>query len=197
VSRALTVIRDEHRSLGAVMHGLQHLLAEVRAGRGAPDFALFHAMLRYVQDFPEKLHHPKEDEYLFRFLRERDPASAPVLDELAAEHVTGARLIGELAAALGRWEREGDAAREAFAVALDGYARFQWDHMRKEEERILPRAVQVFTPEDWSRMDAAFDANADPIAGLDARREMRELFRRIVALAPAPLGVGPAAARAR
>jgi hypothetical protein len=64
--------------------------------------------------------------------------------------------------------------------------------MRKEEERVMPRAEQVFTAEDWARVDAAFAANDDPIGGLDSRRELRELFRRIVALAPAPLGVGPA-----
>ena len=45
---------------------------------------------------------------------------------------------------------------------------------------------------DWAGVDAAFQANADPLAGADARLELRELFRRITALAPAPIGVGPA-----
>jgi hypothetical protein len=47
-------------------------------------------------------------------------------------------------------------------------------------------------PEDWQEIDAAFSSNADPLVGVDAQREMRELFRRVTHLAPAPIGVGPA-----
>ena len=192
MSRALTIIRNEHRSLSAVLNGLEFLVAEVRAGRLQPDFTLLHAMLRYVEDFPEKLHHPKEDEHLFRLLRERDPGSIPVLDALSAEHRQGAELIALLKSALAAWEREGEPAFAAFAACVDGYVRFHWDHMRKEEDLVLPRATEKLLAQDWAQIDAAFAANADPIAGLDARREMRELFRRIVTLAPAPIGVGPA-----
>ena len=72
--RALDVIRAEHRSLAAVIHGLRHLVREVREHGARPDFGLLEAMLRYIDAFPERLHHPKEDRYLFRRLRERDPA---------------------------------------------------------------------------------------------------------------------------
>lgn len=191
MSRALAIIRSEHRSLAAVLNGLAFLVDEIRAGRLQPDFTLLRAMLRYVEDFPEKLHHPKEEEHLFRVLRERDPRSVPVLDALSAEHRRGAELIVELEAALARWEREGEDAFAAFATGVEGYAKFHWEHMRREEDLVLPRAAATFLEQDWAAMDAAFSAHADPIAGLDARREMRELFRRIVSLAPPPLGVGP------
>jgi hemerythrin-like domain-containing protein len=191
MTRALTIIRNEHRSLAAVLNGLAFIMDEIRARRMQPDFVLFQAMLRYIEDFPEKLHHPKEDEHLFRLLRARDPASTPVLDELSAEHRRGAELIASLKSALAAWEREGEPAFAAFAACVDGYEQFHWDHMRKEEEYVLPRAEQVLTDEDWTQIDAAFAANADPIDGLQTRREMRELFRRIVTLAPPPIGVGP------
>ena len=191
MSKALAIIRNEHRSLAAVLSGLAFLADEIRAGRQQPDFALLHAMLRYVEDFPEKLHHPKEDAHLFRILRQRDPASVPLLDALSAEHQYGAQLIGELMVALEAWERGGEPAFAPFAAAVEGYAKFHWEHMRKEEDLVLPRAEATFREIDWTEIDAAFLQNADPIAGLDARREMRELFRRIVTLAPPPLGVGP------
>lgn len=191
MNRALEILRSEHRSLAAVLNGLAFLVEEIRAGRLQPDFDLLQAMLRYIEDFPEVLHHPKEEEHLFRVLRERDPASAALLDGLSAEHRCGAELIVELEAALARWQRGDEGAFAAFATAVEDYAKFHWDHMRKEEDLVLPRATETFLAQDWAAMDAAFSANADPIAGLDARREMRELFRRIVSLAPPPLGVGP------
>ena len=86
---ALSIIADEHRSLAAELKGLQAHVAEARAGRVSADFHLAGAMLDYIQAFPERLHHPKEDEYLFRFLRLRSAEAASVLHELEAQHTGG------------------------------------------------------------------------------------------------------------
>lgn len=191
--RALDVIRAEHRSLAAVIHGLRHLVREVREHGARPDFGLLEAMLRYIDAFPERLHHPKEDRYLFRRLRERDPGSVRILDELLAEHAMGARTIRELEAALARYREEGAAGFPAFAAMVDAYAAFHWEHMRKEEVEVMPAAEQHLLLEDWAEIDAAFGSHGDPLFGADAETEFGALFRRIVELAPPPVGVGPAA----
>ena len=192
--RALDVIRAEHRSLAAVIHGLRHLVREVREHGARPDFGLLEAMLRYIDAFPERLHHPKEDRYLFRRLRERDPASARILDELEAEHAIGARTIRELEAALARCRSEGAAAFPVFAARVDAYVAFHWEHMRKEEVEVLPAAERHLLSEDWAEIDAAFGSHGDPLFGADAESELGTLVRRIVDLAPPTIGVGPAAA---
>ena len=56
---AANIIRDEHRSLAAVVHGMQFLVREIRAKGRGPDYRLLHAMLYYIREFPERLHHPK------------------------------------------------------------------------------------------------------------------------------------------
>jgi hemerythrin-like domain-containing protein len=189
---AIDVIEDEHRSIAAVLHGLLFVTGEGAAGRARPDPALLAAMVRYVEAFPERLHHPKEDAHLFPALRRRAPGIASVLDALEAEHVRGRALLDGLSRALAAYQAEGDAALSPLAAAVRGYADFHWAHMRREEEEVLPLALRTLGAEDWAAIDAAFAENADPLAGVDARRELRELFRRITALAPAPLGVGPA-----
>ena len=193
--KALDVIRAEHRALAAVIHGLRHLVREVREHDARPDFGLLEAMLRYIDAFPERLHHPKEDRYLFRRLRERDPTSARILDALEAEHATGARTIRELEAALARCRAEGGAGFSTFAARVDAYVAFHWEHMRKEEVEVLPAAERHLRPEDWAEIDAAFGSHGDPLCGADAETELGALFRRIVDLAPPPVGVGPAASR--
>ena len=55
-------------------------------GWPAPNFELLGAMIYYIDAFPERFHHPKEDEYLFRLLRVRHPDAAPLLDRLNIEH---------------------------------------------------------------------------------------------------------------
>jgi branched-chain amino acid transport system ATP-binding protein len=188
--RAIDIIRDEHRSFAAVLEGLLHVCGEIRSARGRPNFRLIAAMLDYIEAFPEKLHHPKEDAYVYARLREVLPESAAMLDDLTAEHVRGRAMIAGLTGALTRYRDSEPGAAEAFASALQRYADFHWAHMRKEEELALPLALATLTPDDWRAIDAAFASNADPLVGLPATKASRELFRRVLNLAPPPLGIG-------
>jgi hemerythrin-like domain-containing protein len=188
--KSIQIIQDEHRSITAVIEGLRHIMAEVSSGGAAPDFELLSAMFRYIEAFPERLHHPKEDDFLFARLRLRRPEAAPLLDRLHGEHVVGRERFAELQAALEAYRRDPGRFRD-FAERVERYAHFHWLHMRREEDEVLPLARESLTAEDWAAIDAAFSSNSDPIVGVSATREFRALFRRIVALVPPPLGVGP------
>ena len=88
--QALRIIVDEHRALAAVLHGMLYLVHGIRDRGSKPNFELLGAMIYYIDAFPERFHHPKEDEYLFRLLRLRHPEAAPLLDRLKMEHRAGA-----------------------------------------------------------------------------------------------------------
>lgn len=187
---ALNVIRDEHRTLAAVLHGLRYLVEEVREGRFRPDFDVLRAMVHYIDTFPEKLHHPKEDRYLFARLRQRTTLANSALDQLEAEHIYGAKLIRDLEQALLRWEMGGERDFAAFADEVERYADFHWRHMRREEEVVLPLAERALSDDDWREIDAAFAGNADPLIAKDVDKDFQRLFKRIVNIAPPPIGVG-------
>lgn len=192
--QAIAILRAEHRALAAVIHGLVFLVREARTRDATPDFDLLGAMLRYIEAFPERLHHPKEDAWLFARLRARHPAAAPLLDRLQQEHADGALRMQALAASLAQWRDcasdGGQVARqrEAFATLVDRYAAFHWEHMRQEELEVLPLCVAHLDRDDWNAIDAAFAANADPLSDSTPATEFDALFRRIVAAAPPPVG---------
>jgi len=192
--KAIAIIQDEHRAITAVIEGLRHLLEEIASGRMAPDHTLLRALFGYIEQFPERLHHPKEDEFLFAKLRLRRPDAAPLLDALSREHEVGRERFTELKAAY-----EGFAADPStltpFAERVERYAHFHWKHMRREEDEVMPMARQALLPEDWAAIDAAFASNNDPVVGVPAQKAFRELFRHLVATMPPPYGVGPEAAQ--
>jgi branched-chain amino acid transport system ATP-binding protein len=190
--KALNVIKDEHRSLGAILHGFLYLVDEIRAGRMQPDFKLLHAMLYYLENFPEKLHHPKEDAFLHYYMRLRSPDAAKILEVVEEEHRQSHAQSEAMLAALTDYEKSGDAARDAFLQMVRHYAEFQWRHIEREEDEVLPMAVAILTPDDWSAIDGAFSAHQDPFTSYEHIKEFRHLFREIVRLAPPPIGVGPA-----
>ena len=146
-------------------------------------------MIYYIDAFPERMHHPKEDLHLFAWLLLRDPGARELIEKLQAEHVAGAKLVRDLEQALLAFEQTWPKGAEEFAATVDIYAQFHWDHMRREENEVIPWAGKVLTGEDWAAIEAAFAGNDDPIADL-REKDFTTLFQRIVALAPAPVGLG-------
>jgi len=186
---AISILKSEHRSISAVLHGLKELARMAQDATVRPRFQVLRSMLRYIDEYPERLHHPKEDKHLFARVAARAPEARLLVEELQAEHQEGARLIRELERALLFFEEGWPAGAREFAHAVDTYAEFHWKHMRKEEQQLLPLAQRCLTAEDWKAIDAAFVANLDPVAGMQ-ERDYEKLFSRIANLAPAPVGLG-------
>lgn len=187
--KAIAIIYAEHRSLSAVLSGLNSLARLACDPQTRPDFAVLRAMVYCIDAFPERLHHPKEDAHLFAKLVERDPGSRELVELLKAEHVTGARLVRELELALHEFEAVWPQGAEKFAAVVASYLQFHWMHMRREEQELLPRAERALTSEDWLELESVFAANNEPIADLQST-DFKALFQRILHLAPAPVGLG-------
>ena len=92
--------------------------------------------------------------------------------------------------ALLAFEVMGEPRRAAFEKAVESYVDDHLAHMRTEEREILPLAQQVLTDDDWAELDAEFQKNKDPLTGHEPADEYRDLFSRIVRMAPAPIGLG-------
>lgn len=193
--KAIRIIHDEHRSLAAVLHAMLYLVHDIRDRGSRPNFELFGAMIYYIDAFPERFHHPKEDQYLFPLLRARHASAAGLIDVLEREHQRGAELVRTLEQALARYTQGGADEFPRFLAAVESYADFHWKHMRTEEKELLPLAQQYLTVDDWQVIDAAFVGNTDPLLGAEAGVQYQDLFRRIVNLAPPPIGVGPVVSR--
>ena len=184
------IIREEHMALSAMLRSILLLLEQHRRQATPPDFAALRAMLFYVDEFPEQRHHRKESELLFPKLRARTPLARDMLDKLDADHARGEHMIRELEHALLGFEMLGDSRRRAFEQAAQRYVDFYLTHMAMEEHDILPLAERVLTEQDWLDLDAAFEANRDPLTGREPEADYRALFTRIVGIVPAPIGLG-------
>jgi hemerythrin-like domain-containing protein len=184
-AHVIGIIRDEHRSLAAVMHAWMKALAAAREAGAGADAVQMRGIVRYIQDFPVALHHPKEELHLFKRLRERTDAFDAELDELQRQHLRDEQLVAELAAHVEALERCSDASGAAAATralddAVQAYARFLWEHLGREEGVILPAAQQHLSDADWVEIDRAFQANRELREHGDSDKAYRQLFSRIV-----------------
>jgi hemerythrin-like domain-containing protein len=187
---AADTIRREHSSLAAMLRSIAPMVAQ--AGEDPPGrfFDVLRAMLFYIDEFPERRHHPKESDLLFPRLAVGAPELMPVIQRLEQDHMQGEGKVRELQHLLLGWELIGESRRAAFVAAADEYVRFYLDHMRVEEMQLLPAAERVLSEREWEDLDRAFTADGDPLAGAPRDASYDRLFTRIVLAAPAPVGLG-------
>lgn len=189
----IRIIIDEHQSLAGILHAIRHMIREFGQGTLQPDFGLLKAMVEYLEAYPEKRHHPKEDRYLFALLRRRTGEGSEAMARLEQEHAHADARIAELRRALAAYAAGDAGGYDGFARAFEAYADFYRSHMLIEEREILPLIRQHFTAADWQAAEAGFATLADPpreghLPG--SQEDFRHLFSRLVSAAPPPVGLG-------
>lgn len=188
---SLKVIKDEHASLAAMLQSMRMLIQRGPQDHPEQFFDVLRAMLFYIDEVPERQHHPKESHVLFPLVADRDPSLQATIARLDRDHQAGERDVRELQHLLLGWELMGEGRRSAFTQACLQYIDFYLEHMRLEETQILPAAERLLTAEEWAGLDHVFSSNRDPLRPEHAQDpDYARLFTRIVMHAPAPIGVG-------
>jgi hemerythrin-like domain-containing protein len=178
---SLQIVRDEHASLGAMLRSMR---SQVVAGPGDNPqqfFDVLRAMLFYIDEFPERLHHTKESELLFPRVVRVAPELRELIARLDGDHQQGEKAVRELQHLLLAWELLGDSRMQVFVDTAVRYLDFYLEHMRLEETVILPEAEKLLSELDWREIDAAFKLNMDPLGGkFTPNPAYDRLFTRIV-----------------
>lgn len=190
--QALGIIHDEHRTLGAVIDAFRHIIDDIAAGNLSPDYKLLWSIVYYIEEFPNRLHHPKEDEVLFPLVRARAADIAATLDDLTRQHDNGGPFLDRIKTQLGRLQAGIPGIAPQLAENVATYASFHQRHMVQEESVVLARARQALTDDDWQAIATAFAANRDPLVEGNSQGAewFSQFYSKLVALVPQPWGLG-------
>jgi hemerythrin-like domain-containing protein len=169
--------QEEHANFARLLDLLEHQVTAFHKGEH-PNYDLMADIVAYLRGFSDRVHHPRED-VAFSRLVARDPDIALVVNRLLQEHrviaVAGMNLEKEIAGAMG----DVMASREELEAAADTFLLYYRNHLLTEESRILPRAAQLLTPEDWAAVLLAVPGTPDPLFGDTVEARYRELRRQI------------------
>ena len=191
--RTLDIPRDEHSSLAAMLQSMRMMVDRGPGDDRGRFFDVLRAMLFYIDEFPERRHHPKETELLFPRVAKAAPDTGLAIARLDRDHEYTERAVRDVQHLLLGWELLGESRRQVFVDAFTRYVNLYLEHMRLEEQEIWPAAERALTQADWDVLDAAFEQNCDPLTGKYQPDPVYEaLFSRIVQKAPAPIGLGQA-----
>lgn len=160
MTEALQIIRNEHRNIAQALACLDIATRDLRASDTKPDLELLFTVVYYMRLFPGRLHHPKEEHYLFAALSQRDPAAKETVDNLLREHEAGENALATIEHALKHYDRHYPHGLDALETAVREYLDLERRHMKNEEEVVFPLARRCLTDEDWKEIDNAFAKNA-------------------------------------
>jgi hemerythrin-like domain-containing protein len=177
---AIGIIEEEHKHLSTVIDGLLHIVRAVPNAETPPDLSLCRAMLYFIIHYPERVHHPKEDRYLFAKIQQRTHQLDSEIDALVEQHANGELLAHRLLDALLAVEFDGLESFPHFHALVEQYVHFYHAHMRTEEEQILPVASQILNEADWQVIDNAFLENRQKTNETGERYRYDQLFSRII-----------------
>jgi len=190
MTEALQVISNEHRGMWRLTAALEELHGHVGDPVHKPDPELLNLILEYIEQYVDRVHQPKEEQYLYRAVRQRTRDADALLAEFEDEHAASPERVNQLRTLLDRYARNYPDGADEFREALASYTTMMRRHIMKEEGKLFPLARKALLPEDWDEINAAFANNDDPMFGENARAEFRSLLSRIVNYAPAPIGLG-------
>jgi branched-chain amino acid transport system ATP-binding protein len=188
--RALEIIAAEHANMLRLSGALEVLGERLVGAPTAEDLHTVALIAGYFHSFADRVHHPKESEFLFARVRRRSNEAAEVLERLDREHELGPSQSARIHALAAETQPADRAGVAALIAEIEGFRSRLVEHMRVEEETAFPLARRALTAEDWREIDATFAAHADPLTGAETEGAIALLKARITQLLPAPEGFG-------
>lgn len=180
MSSVIDIILAQHRDFARVLKVLEAIADGPLEERRREDLDRLFDICHYARVFPDKLHHPDEERYVFGPLRETAVDHREMIDEIRAEHERADSLTMRLMDAAKAFDK-GECDADFLRRTIRTYLSFQFDHMRKEESNLLPLVEQALESKQYHAATKSFAQHADPLFGENLAAGFEALKRRIEA----------------
>ncbi len=147
----LARLQIEHDQILKTLDMLEMQFLDICRG-GTPDYSLMRSVIEYIQDYPEQVHHPLEDQ-IFSILLERVD-EVKLIKELITEHTELEMETRKLKNTL-ELLKSGAVSSEEIKNELSTFLIRQRHHIYIEEERVHPIIKSVLTEKDWEHVQSS------------------------------------------
>ena len=177
VEQLMSGLRTDHRNM-ALLLDLLDLETERLAASGEPDYDLVRDIMLYMTEYPDVVHHPKED-LIYQRLRSLHPEIDDDLKRVETDHQniekSGLMLKNDIEA----MSVGANLNRDEIIDNLRQYIEQLREHMYWEEKELFTLADELQSDGDWSAVVLKNDEIGDPLYGPRVERKYRRLLARI------------------
>jgi len=170
-------IHNDHVSVAKILDLME---AEIERARDEqmPDLDLLQDAMRYMVNYPDLIHHPKEDA-MFARLVNNEPEAADRVEALRQEHLELASLGSAFLDIVKAAESGEFVLRDEVVKRGSEYVEALRSHMDKEEGDLLKLARNALDDEDLEAIAAEYAQTRDPLMEDSLEKEYGALYRSL------------------
>jgi hemerythrin-like domain-containing protein len=177
VEQLMSGLRGDHRNMVMLLDLLDAEIDKLAAS-GEPDYDLVRDIMLYVTEYPDIVHHPKED-IVYRHLKSVRPEIRTELERVETDHQyieeSGLKLRNSVEAiSIGAILN-----RDELIAKFHHYVQQLREHMYWEETELFSLADELQHFGDWSEVVPKNDVISDPLFGIRVERKYDRLLARI------------------
>lgn len=152
---------EDHRRLDVVLRVVESHVRE-RDFKVATTLDLLSCLTDYIVEYPERVHHPREERITERMVDKGLTPSERVLVELTvSQHAELTGWTARIAQDVDRLLTRRQMADERFITDFREYVDLQRQHMCREEQQVFPLAIRLLSLEDWQHIERSDDTATD------------------------------------
>ena len=177
VEQLMTGLRGDHRNMAQLLDLLDAEIDRLTAS-GEPDYGLVRDIMLYISEYPDAVHHPKED-IVYRHIKSLRPEIHTELERVETDHQyieeSGLKLRNGIEAiSIGA-----NLNRDELIDKFRHYTEQLREHMYWEETELFSLADELQHYGDWSEVVLKNNEISDPLFGSRVERKYRRLLARI------------------
>ncbi len=173
-------LHRDHINVSKVLNLLNQQYEIMRTDE-APDYILLSDILDYFRNYPDHIHHPKENAVFEEFLKHHNEIQ-DTFRELMKEHQDMARMTHDLQEIINSVLDGAMVAKDDLVQRLDDFIDCQKRHMDTEESRVFPLLRKKLTSSDFQSIEANLPPKEDPLFGEVVKKRYEALYQHIVNL---------------
>ncbi len=177
VEQLMNGLRGDHRNMALLLDLLDTEIDKLAASE-EPDYGLVRDIMLYVTEYPDVVHHPKED-IVFRHLKSLRPEIRTDLERVETDHQyledSGLKLKNDMEAISNGAKLDRNELIEKFHHYMEQLR----EHMYWEEINLFSLADELQRYGDWSEVVLKNNEISDPVFGSWVERKYCRLLAKI------------------
>jgi hemerythrin-like domain-containing protein len=159
--RVINRLEQDHQRTSTLLGLLQQTLAT----KGDVDWLLTRDIIAYLQDYPDKVHHPLED-HLFDLVLDKGlpPAECELVRKNLRQHAQIMTATDQLAQEVEQILADIAVPIDHLKARIEHYISLQTAHMNGERDHLFPLAYVKLSESDWHSIQLLLDeGQPDPL----------------------------------
>lgn len=175
----IEILLDEHKLVNRVFFIVENIRDKLTKKDDVPA-STFWKLIDFIRGYADIIHHSKEEDILFDYMREKDTAISDVVQQniavLIEEHIEALDIANEMHKAVRLYQSGKSKARGNVLKAVNKYLKIMKPHFAMEEDEVFPAMLGVLNQEERDKLKAEFDRFDEILGG----KEVHSRFTKMV-----------------